>query len=316
MRVCVLMGGVSRERDISLRSGRAVSLALSRKGHEVMSLDVKPQELGVQLKGGHFDAAFIALHGHFGEDGCVQGILEGVGVPYTGSSVKASALCFDKLLSKRVVEQAGIATPAYQVFRRGDEFQSWVEAFRGPMPCVVKPNEEGSTIGVTKVMNREGLAVALQQAIERDQMALVEALIEGREVTVSVLDGEAEPQEALPPEALPIVEVRPHKGFYDFEAKYTKGQTEYLVPAPLSAQKTKQIQDMAVQVFELLGCSGAARVDFMLNKRLKPYFLEINTIPGMTETSLLPKAAQVAGIGFDELCERILKRASLKRNLS
>ncbi|EKD41624.1 MAG: hypothetical protein ACD_73C00614G0001 [uncultured bacterium] len=296
------MGGVSKEREISLRTGTAISGAMERKGYKVLRLDVKDENFIKTLLTTKVDAAFLALHGRYGEDGTIQGLLEWFKIPYTGSSVKASAICFDKVATKVFLSHAGMVTPAYRVFNQGEDLKSFVANFDLHFPVIVKPNSEGSTIGISRVFEKGELEGALNEALQYDKVILVEQYIQGREVTVGVLEGQA----------LPVIEVRPKGGFYDFASKYTKGATEYLVPAPLDVALTQKLQRLGEKAFQSLECQGAVRADFMINSNNEPYFLEVNTIPGMTETSLLPKAAQALGISFEDLCETILKGAALK----
>jgi D-alanine-D-alanine ligase len=295
-KIAVLRGGLSAERDVSLRTGAAVLKALRESGYTVIDVDAG-RDLAERLRHEGADIAFIALHGRFGEGGTVQGLLELLGIPYTGSGVLASALAMDKVTTKQVLIYHGVKTPAFATFRQGDDpgavdWQCW--------PAIVKPAREGSTIGVGIVQRAEELPAALTAALLHDSTVLIEEFIEGMEVTVGVLDGEA----------LPIIQVLPKGGFYDYHAKYTAGQTEYILPAPLPADIYKRLQDAAAAAFRFLGCAGAVRVDFMV--RGNEFFcLEVNTIPGMTETSLLPKAARQAGISFEQLAQRILAGAGL-----
>ncbi len=295
------MGGLSKEREISLRSGKAVATALKKKGYEVHEVDVDANVI-VTLQKLKPDAAYLALHGKFGEDGIIQGMLEWLKISYTGSSVLSSAVCFDKCITKELLSPQGIETPAYAVYRAENSLEEWAKNFPLSYPVIVKPNTEGSSIGVTRVFKKEELVPALQQAIQFDKVVLVEQLILGREITVAINDGRP----------LPIVEVVPKNGFYDFSSKYTKGMTDYKVPAALKEKTTELVFEKSRRLYELLGCEGAVRADFMLDANEKPYFLEVNTIPGMTETSLLPKAAAAVGISFEDLCEDILKGARLK----
>jgi D-alanine-D-alanine ligase len=250
--------------------------------------------------------AFLALHGPGGEDGSIQGFLETVGIPYTGSGVQASAIGMHKVTTKTVLAAHGIPVPAGLVIRRG-QTMSRAQALRSAKlrwPVVVKPASEGSTIGITIVKKPAEWNQAVALAHQYDRDALVEAYIPGHEVTVSLLGRKDDV-----PLALPAVEIVAPNGFYDFSAKYEKGKTRYLCPAPLSSAVTKQIRHLALQTYDVLGCAGAARVDFRITPRGRPYVLEINTVPGMTETSLLPMAAAQAGIDYEELTERILESA-------
>lgn len=302
MNVVVLKGGISKEREVSLRSGSAVEDALARRGHTVSSLDPQDFSFVQKLEALKPDAVFIALHGRYGEDGAVQGVLEWMGIPYTGSSVAASALCFDKRATKDVVGTHGVVTPDYEVYTPLDIFSDWKKKSALTLPVVVKPNTEGSSIGISRVTEAAQLEPALKEALRYDPLVLVETLIVGREVTVGVLEGQA----------LTPVEVVPKSGFYDYQSKYTKGMTDYLVPARITPVQTALVQGVSEKIFRLLGLSGAVRADFIVTDEGVAHLLEVNTIPGMTETSLLPKAAAYEGMGFDELCDRILKSANLK----
>ncbi len=296
----VLLGGLSAEREISLRTGRAVHAALVASGYQAVALDAG-RDLPQQLAGAGVEVVFIALHGRFGEDGTVQGLLELLGIPYTGSGVQASAVAMDKVTTKKLLLHHELPTPAFEVFRRGDDVAALAERCRH-YPRVVKPSREGSTIGVHIVHDAAELEAGVAEALEHDDLLLIEDYIPGAEVTVSVL-GEA---------ALPVIQIVPKGGFYDYQAKYTAGETEYLLPAPLEPALYARLQQVAVQACRVLGCRGAARVDFMVRER-EFYCLEVNTIPGMTETSLLPKAARQAGIDFPELVLRILEDAGLNK---
>ena len=295
--IAVLMGGRSSEREISLKSGGAVLEALRRRGYKAVKVDIG-EDADILLSS-TYDRAFIALHGCPGEDGTIQGMLEILGIPYTGSGVLASAATMDKVFAKKIMISEGINTPAFEVFREVPEKGNPIR-LKLDFPVIVKPAAEGSTVGVTRVDKGEELHGAVEMALGYGDKVLVERFIDGREVAVSVIDGAP----------LPIVEVVPKNDFYDFEAKYTKGMTEYLVPADIETELSERISLTAVKVYEIFGCRGAARADFIIRDGI-PYVLEINTIPGMTETSLLPKAAKAAGIGFDELVERILEGAAL-----
>jgi len=296
----ILLGGLSAEREISLRTGRAVEKALTAAGYRTVAIDAG-RDLAEQLRSAGVEVAFIALHGRYGEDGTVQGLLELQGIPYTGSGVLASALAMDKLATKKILLHHELPTPGFAVCRRGEDLRTASGRFRH-FPLVVKPNREGSTIGVTIAHDRAEVEAGLLTALEWDDLVLVEDFIAGLEVTVSVLCGEA----------LPVIQIVPKGGFYDYRAKYTAGQTEYLLPAPLDPLLYRRLQEVSVNACEILGCRGAARVDFMVRER-EFYCLEVNTIPGMTETSLLPKAAREAGIDFTALCERILTDAGLNK---
>jgi D-alanine-D-alanine ligase len=292
----VLMGGTSAEREVSLRSGRAVWHALVRRGYRAVAIDAGA-EVPRMLRAKKVSLAFLALHGRGGEDGTMQGLLEVMGIPYTGSGVRASALAMHKPSAKTVLAARGIPVPAGVVVEAGRPGAVLPDGLK--MPLVVKPVSEGSTIGVTILRRPSEWRAALRRAHAYDREALVETYIPGRELTVSVLDGRA----------LPAIEILAQGGFYDYTAKYTKGRTRYLCPAPLPREVGRRLAALAVQAYRSLGCAGAARVDFRLTPRGKPYVLEVNTIPGMTETSLLPMAAAQAGLGYDALTERILHSA-------
>jgi D-alanine-D-alanine ligase len=293
-KIGVLLGGLSKERDVSLRSGAAVAKALRARGYDVAEIDAG-RDLPEKLKAAEIEVAFIALHGRYGEDGAVQGLLEIMGIPYTGSGPLASAICMDKELTKKVLVSEmgdGILTPVWKVIRRGDAV-----AAKLPLPVIVKPNREGSTIGISVVRAEKDFAPAVAQALALDETVLVEEFVTGTEVTVSVVNGRA----------LPIVEIVPKSGFYDYAAKYTKGATDYIVPARIPDAMRDRLQAASESIWQVMKLSGFARMDFVGD-----YFLEVNTVPGMTETSLVPKAAAAAGMSFEDLCEEVLKGASLK----
>jgi D-alanine-D-alanine ligase len=299
-KIAVLLGGTSSEREISLRTGHAVFKALCEAGYNALAIDPGP-DLAERLLRDGIEVVFVALHGRFGEDGTVQGLLELLRIPYTGSGVLASSLAMDKEISKRLFACSGIPTPEFLVLKKGDCCTESVERIRSMLPVVIKPAREGSTLGVSIVTAPEGIEAGLEEAFRFDDRVLVEAFIDGDEVTVSVLDGEA----------LPVILVRPKSGFYDYASKYTAGSTEYILPAPIAAELYRRAQELAVAACRTLQCQGAARADFMIGGG-QLYCLEVNTIPGLTETSLLPKAARYAGISFPELVQRMLEGASLK----
>lgn len=292
-RIGVLMGGNSSEREISLKSGKAVLYGLKRRGYNATAIDVG-SDLAAKLRRQRIDAAFIALHGRWGEDGSVQGLLEIMGIPYTGSGVLGSAMAMDKVVMKMVFESTGIPTPAYAVVEEGKKIHL-------PLPYVVKPANEGSTIGISVVRKQKEAGPAIESARTYDRKVMVEQYIEGDEITVGIVNGEV----------LPVVQVRPASGFYDFEAKYTKGMTEYIVPAKISKTVAKKASAIALQVYGIFELSGCARIDMLVDDDL-PRVIDINTSPGMTETSLVPKAWGHLGRTFDELVEAILMEASLK----
>jgi D-alanine-D-alanine ligase len=304
-RIGVLMGGRSSEREVSLRTGQAVCQSLRRCGYNVVAIDVTDR-LSQDLKDHKVAIAFLALHGPGGEDGSIQGFLETIGMPYTGSGVQASAVGMHKVVTKTLLAAHAIPVPPGTVVQRGHatSLAKALKAAKLTLPVVVKPASQGSTIGVTIVRRTGQWKKALELAHRYDPDAMVEAFIPGHELTVGILGSPDGTLSVLPP-----VEIVAPDGFYDFSAKYQKGKTRYLCPAPLPAKVIKQIGEMGRRTFQVLGCEGAARVDFRITPKGSPYVLEINTVPGMTETSLLPMAAAQAGIDYDQLVVRILQSA-------
>jgi D-alanine-D-alanine ligase len=331
LRVIVLAGGRSAERDVSRTTGRAVAEALGARGHEVTALEAatgEPLALGAgdeiaalapaaegDARGAFSpavvdklaplapDVVFLALHGTGGEDGTLQGLLDLAGVVYTGSGRMASTVAINKRVSRAVFEAAGVPVADGDWFpsalaAREIESRKVLDRLGGP-PVVVKPNDQGSSVGITIVEKESEYAGAVGLAARLSTEVLVERYVEGREVTVGILGDEA----------LPVVEMIPREGFYDYEAKYQTGHTEYLCPAPVDDAVAERLQRLALKAFRALGCEGFARVDFRLDPSGRPFCLEVNTIPGLTATSLLPKAAQAVGIGFPELVERICRLA-------
>ena len=299
-KVAVLMGGPSAERDVSLKSGAAVLAALKRGGVEAQGIDPDEDVLRV-LRDGAFDRAFIALHGRWGEDGVIQGALETIGMPYTGSGVLGSALGMDKLRCKYLWSGAGIPVPEYVLLERGMSFDAVVQ--RLGLPIFVKPVREGSSLGITKVTRAADLSAAFEGAAQYDDQVLAERAIVGPEVTCGILGDEV----------LPLVRIETTTEFYDYEAKYIRDDTRYHCPSGLPADIERRIQDLAGRAFQQIDCYGWGRVDFMVNDAGDAFVLEANTVPGMTDHSLVPKAAQQAGIGFDELVLRILATSDLRR---
>jgi D-alanine-D-alanine ligase len=304
-RVAVLKGGRSLERQVSLKSGARVEDALERLGHEVVGIDVG-HDLVSRLRETAPDVAFICLHGRDGEDGTVQELLEIVGVPYTGSRVSACMRCADKVVAKHAMRDAGLPTPDFFAFSEtafkqlgaADTLPA-IEEHLG-FPIVVKPADQGSALGIRFAPEAAAVPAALVAAFSYSQKVLLERAVAGRELAVSILGDEA----------LPIVEaIPPEEDFYDFEARYEIGRTEFVCPADLGDDVTVSVQALAVEVHRLLGCRGLSRVDLMLDHDGAPWVLEVNAVPGMTETSLLPQAADAAGIDFDDLVARILSAA-------
>jgi D-alanine-D-alanine ligase len=302
MRIGVLLGGMSVEREVSLRSGAAVMNALRTLGYSVVEVDAQ-KDLPQRLIADKVQLAFIALHGRYGEDGCVQGLLESMFIPYTGSGVLASAVGMDKVLSKQIFIAHGIPTPQHMVFGSAREAIAATDALPFPFPVVVKPSREGSSVGVHICKTREQYRAAVDDAAQYAGLLLVEQFIKGREVQGAVLDDEA----------LGAIEIVPAREFYDYEAKYTAGSgTRYLFPAPLPPDQYERVNEICLAAHRALGCSGATRSDVMVTDKGEVFILEVNTLPGMTELSLLPKIAAGKGIDFGQLCERLLLGASLK----
>jgi len=296
-----MMGGLSREREISLKTGKAILKALAEKGYTVCPIDVG-QDIVETLIKKKIECAFIALHGRFGEDGTIQGMLELMRIPYTGSGVLASALALHKIMAKKIFLCEKIPTPPFEVFQRQEIGKDPPRKISLLLPLVVKPAREGSTIGVSIARTEEELVLAFKEAGKYDEEILVEEFLKGKEITVGIL-------EDIP---LPVIEIVPKSGFYDYHSKYTKGETQYIIPARVPREKYLNAQEMSLKAFRVLGCSGCARVDLMTDENGDPFVIDVNTMPGMTETSLLPQAASYAGIAFEDLVERILLGASLK----
>ena len=294
-RIGVLMGGMSTERPVSLKSGSYVSGALRARGYDVVDIDVGP-DLPFKLRDAGVTVAWIALHGAFGEDGCVQGLLEVMRIPYTGSGVRGSAMAMDKIVTKRLLRGTGIPMPEDRVWRPGDEMPEDM-----PFPLMAKAPGGGSTIGVFRCENAASLEKALLDCAAMGEEVLVEQYVVGDEITVAVLEGRA----------LPVVSIVPDSGFFDFEAKYTKGLTRYIVPAPIPPEISERAQRYAATAYQTLGLAGVARADFIVDASGTPWFLEINTIPGMTATSLSPMAAGAVGMSFEDLVEALLRSARL-----
>jgi D-alanine-D-alanine ligase len=300
-RIGVLLGGLSSERDISIRTGEAVIDALRSRGHDVVPIYVD-RDLDRALRATPIDVAFLALHGRYGEDGCVQGLLECMRIPYTGSGVLASALAMDKLKAKELFRLHNVPTPPYYSLE-GRLTNAELEEKHGSFgfPVVVKPRREGSSIGLSRANSFEELRVAVETARKHDDGVLVERFIKGREVHVGILNGRV----------LGAIEVVPKRPMFDFQAKYTKGMTEYFYPARLAPTRYQGVLRLAERAAHSLGCTGAVRVDMIVTEGENEYVLEVNTTPGLTPTSLLPKIAAGCGIDFGTLCEEILSTARL-----
>jgi len=300
-RIGVLLGGVSSEREISLRSGEAVLAALTMRGHDVIPIYVD-QDVDVALRQERIDVAFIALHGRCGEDGCVQGLLEMLGIPYTGSGVMASALAMHKGKAKELFRLHNLPTPAYYTLTAAEAHDAHGVHGDFGFPCVVKPIREGSSVGVSICREADELAPAIDRALCFDDELLVERFISGQEISVAVLGDRA----------LGAVEIAPRDGFYDYGNKYTRGATDYYIPPRLSPERYRGVLVQALRAHTALGCRGATRVDMMVSESGNEFVLEVNTVPGLTPTSLVPKIADAAGISFGELCEMMLAGAALE----
>ena len=295
-RIGILMGGVSHEREISLKTGKAILKALQEGGYNAVGI-VASFDIVQRLLEDRIDVAFIALHGRWGEDGTVQGLLELLRIPYTGSGVLASALAMNKIKAKEIFLYHGIPTPEFVIPQKEEP-----PDIPFPPPWMVKPASEGSTIGVSAAKNTEELKDALRHARRYDHQVFIERFIVGRELTVGILKDEP----------LPVVEIAPKGGVYDYHAKYTPGMTEYIVPASIGEQEMEEVQRISLKAYHVLGCKGCARVDLFFDQKGEIFVAEVNTLPGMTETSLVPKAAASKGISFPQLVQIILEDASLK----
>jgi D-alanine-D-alanine ligase len=295
-KVAVLYGGKSAEREVSLKSGSMVLAALRKKGVDAHPFDPKERDVQDLVKE-RFSRVFIALHGRFGEDGTVQGVLEWLGIPYTGSGVLASALAMDKLRTKRLWAAEGLPTAGYEVLTKETDLKA--AAKRLGTPLFVKPASEGSSVGMTKVKKAADLEEAYALAVNYDPIVIAEKFIDGPELTVAIV-GE---------QVLPIIRIETPREFYDYEAKYIANDTRYLIPSGLSKAKEEQLQALSLRAFRSLGCRGWGRVDLMLDKRGRPFLLEVNTSPGMTDHSLVPMAARAVGISYEDLCVKVLELA-------
>jgi D-alanine-D-alanine ligase len=301
-RIGVLFGGLSVEREVSLRSGGACAQAIRELGYQVVEIDAQ-KDLPAKLMAEKIDVAFISLHGRYGEDGCVQGLLEAMFIPYTGSGVMASAVGMEKVFSKQIFLGHGIPTPAYSFFNDVSSALAATDKLPFPFPVVVKPSREGSSVGVHICKTREAFEAAVKDAGKYAGSIMVEQYVKGREVQGAVLDDES----------LGAIEIVPANEFYDYDAKYKAGSgTKYLFPAPLPPDQYQKVNDVCLAAHKALGCSGATRSDVIVSEKGEVFLLEVNTLPGMTATSLLPKIAAGRDIDFKALCERLLLGASLK----
>ncbi|OPX88354.1 MAG: D-alanine--D-alanine ligase B [Pelotomaculum sp. PtaB.Bin104] len=303
----VLMGGRSAEREVSLRTGEAIDKALRAKGYQSVKIDVD-LDIVEKIKAEKIGLAFLALHGRYGEDGMIQGLLEMLDIPYTGSGVLASAMVMDKIVAKKIMLFEGLATPQFILVGRKEFASLDLPAFLSKVsnemgyPVVVKAPTQGSSIGISIVRQEKDLIPALQLSFQYDPVALIEQFIVGVEVTAAVL-GNNEPA------VLPLIEIRSSTGVYDYETKYTPGMSEHIIPPGITEEQQADVKNSAVRAFKALGCRGLARVDYIVDGQGRPYILELNTLPGMTATSLFPDAARAAGIEFPELVDKIVQLA-------
>ena len=304
-RIVVLMGGPSREAEVSRNTGKAILEALTSIGYQAISMEYDPHHVVEQLKEAKADAVFIALHGKYGEDGTIQSVLELARIPYTGSGVTSSAITMDKIMSSHFFKQAGLPMAFSKAYYLKDGKENIEEDIRKSftLPVVLKPACEGSTIGIEIVKEEKDLKEAIDRVFSIEPRILAEAFLSGDEFTVSVLDGKA----------LPVIQICPHSGSYDYHSKYTKGATDYLVPAPIPEALAEEMSRLAETGYRMAECEGACRFDFKTDRDGRPHLLEANSIPGMTATSLVPKAAAAAGISFPSLCEKILLEAGLDK---
>ncbi|MFD1850511.1 D-alanine--D-alanine ligase [Oceanobacillus bengalensis] len=304
MKIAVLYGGISGEREVSLSSGKGIINALKQKGHDVIGIDFHPDHLE-EIFNLQVDLVFIGLHGKFGEDGKLQGLLDMLHIPYVGSGVLASALAMDKAKAKQIFEMSHIPVAESKTYYVNDEteVQAIVEDINHTFetPFVVKPNQEGSTLGLSIIKDKKEVSNAVKKALNSDRKVLVEKFVRGRELTVPVIGPTGAEK------ALPIIEIIPKNEFYDYESKYAPGGSEHVVPAPINETLTKQIQEYAVLAHQVLGCKTYSRVDFILSEENIPVILEVNTLPGMTPTSLFPDSAKAVGISYEDMIERFVQ---------
>ena len=309
-KIVVVMGGTSTEAEVSRRSGASVLAALKEKNYNAVPLELNPFTFAEDIKALNPAMVFNALHGKYGEDGIVQGALKMLGIPFTGSDILSSALTMNKAAAKRLFFAEGVSTPKYRVYLRSDDRAEIVsEILREfSLPVVIKAATQGSSIGVYIVEKEEELSGAVNKAFSYDNEVLAEEFIKGREITVAVFGDERKAK------ALPIIEITTLSGRYDYESKYTVGASTHICPAPLSPEKTSEIAALAERTFLLCGCCGVARVDMMLDGEENPFVIEVNSVPGMTATSLVPDAAKAAGMDFPSLCEKILLMAGFVKD--
>lgn len=302
-KIAVVVGGPSTEAEVSRRTGAAIWEALQKKGYHAVMIELVPQELAQELQKQQIDVVFNALHGRYGEDGVLQGLCEMMGIPYTGPGVMASAVGMNKVISKCAFQGAGIATApfAYYFSSQGMETIKDDILRRFSLPVVIKSAGQGSSIGTVIVRTEEDISSALKEAFTYDKSIIAEEFIDGDEFTVAVMDDIA----------FPVIQIVSATGKYDYYSKYTPGVAKHLCPAPVSQEVTEKLQNLALNVFHLCHCSGVSRVDMMTDKTGHPFVLEINTVPGMTATSLVPDAARAMGLSFEDLCEKILLEASV-----
>ena len=294
-KIAVLMGGPGEEREISLQSGKAIQLALEAIGYNVLSITME-NKLGDIISDLHsVDLVFLGLHGSIGENGTIQGFLESLGIKYTGSDPLSSAICMDKNISKIIARDSKVNTPNWEIVTRGQI----INGDNSEFPLVIKPNDQGSTVGLTIVHDESELGPALNLAYNYSSSVMVEKFIEGRELTVTLIGGKA----------LPVCEIIPSHELYDYECKYTPGMSKYVCPADIDLDITKRVQEITERLFEVLKCRHYSRADFRLDHENNLWFLEMNTLPGMTDTSLAPMAAKAAGFSFNELIDRIVLQA-------
>ena len=305
-KIAVLCGGMSSEAEVSRRSGKGCYDALQRLGYKNSELVEVDQNIGEKLKSGNYDYAYNALHGKYGEDGCIQGLLEILKIPYTGCGVMSSSICMNKEYTKKVLSTCKDIPLAKSVFvRKGEDVMDMTKDLK--FPVITKPVSEGSSFGMTKVNSRDELEKAYADAVKYNDDVLIEEFIDGVFVTVGVLERDGKNF------ATEILEIRPKNEWYDFEAKYTPGMSDFILPANLSPELTKKVKEISVKAHELTGCRGVSRVDFMISNNGIPYVIEINTSPGMTATSDLPAQSKVMGISYDDLVQLILNGAGLNK---